>query len=117
MPHADTTTDGRRDFDFLYGDWLIHNRKLVNSADPDCAEWIEFEATGSAHPILNGLGNMDSFTVLDGPGDMAGLEGASLRLYDTARGLWRIWWMSNRVPGQLDPPVEGRWVDGESEFV
>ena len=33
------------DFDFLPGAWRIANRRLVNTLDPECTEWEEFDAT------------------------------------------------------------------------
>jgi hypothetical protein len=26
-------------FDFIYGHWRVHNRKLRDVADPNCEEW------------------------------------------------------------------------------
>jgi len=43
MAIAQTTDDGRHDFDFLFGRRRIHNRKLVDTLDPDSTEWVEFE--------------------------------------------------------------------------
>ena len=63
MAQAQTTEDGRRDFDFLFGRRRIHNRKLVDTLDLDCTDWVEFEAEGEARPILAGLGNVDRFSV------------------------------------------------------
>jgi hypothetical protein len=100
------------DFDFLPGRWHVANRRLVNTLDPDCTEWEEFEASSEARAILAGLGNIDHFRVEGGD-----YEGFSLRLFDPKDDLWRIWWSSTARPGRLDPPVEGRFGDdGRARF-
>ncbi len=101
---------GATDFDFLPGHWRVANRRLVNTLDPACDEWEEFEATSDAEAMLGGVGNLDHFHTDD-------YEGFSLRLYDPARDTWRIWWSSTARPGRLDPPVEGRFApDGTARF-
>jgi hypothetical protein len=100
------------DFDFLPGRWQVSNQRLVNTLDPGCTEWEEFEATSEARAILGGSGNIDHFHVV---GD--DYEGFSLRLFDPHDDVWRIWWSSTARPGRLDPPVEGRFTDdGRARF-
>src|SRR3954451_6996726 len=115
MTATETRTDGRHDFDFLFGRWTIHNRKLATAPEPGATEWIEFIAEGEARPILGGLGNVDSFSTADLPGSGA-YEGMTLRLFDPQADVWRIWWASTGPPGRLDPPMEGRFVDGHGVF-
>jgi hypothetical protein len=98
------------DFDFLPGEWRVHNRKLVDMLDPACDEWEEFEATSEAEAMLDGGGNLDHFFA-------PGYEGFSLRLYDPESDTWRIWWSSTARPGRLDPPVTGRFDEhGNARF-
>jgi len=91
-----------RDFDFWMGSWRVQNRylrkRLAGSED-----WVEFEATVAAHPILDGMGNEDEFRT-----DYAGgFIGMSFRFFNPTTRQWAIYWADSRRPGLLDPPVIG----------
>jgi hypothetical protein len=119
LPRMDETRtggDGRRDFDFWFGRWRIHNRRLASLQEPGCTDWVEFEATGEARPILRGLGNLDEYWAAEALPEGTPLAGTSLRLFDPETRRWRIWWASSTRPGRLDPPVEGSFVDGCGQF-
>jgi hypothetical protein len=107
--------DGRSQFDFILGRWIIHNRKLIDLTDPACDDWIEFQARSEAFPVLNGYGHVDRMYVTAGP-DGKSFEGFTLRLFDPATRLWKIWWSSTRAPGILDPPVQGRFNANRGVF-
>jgi len=113
--HVSDSNDGRHDFDFLFGDWKIVNRKLVDTTDPECDEWVEFSATSHIDPFLGGFGNVDRMWS-DAPPGGSPFEGFTLRQFDPEDQIWRIWWASSTSPGHLDPPVEGRWRDGRGTF-
>lgn len=106
-----TAPDGAHAFDFIHGRWTVHNRKLRDNTDPGCTEWVEFEGTSHAFPVLTGVGHVDRIVVPD-PADGPAFEGMTLRLFDPAEETWRIWWSSTRAPGRLDPPMSGRF-DGD----
>lgn len=97
------------DFDFLFGSWTVHNRKLRDNTDPACVEWIEFDASQTASPILNGAGNVDEMRVDD-------FVGFTLRLWSPDEQVWRIWWSATNAPGVLDEPVVGSFTDGVGRF-
>ena len=97
------------DFDFLFGSWAVHNRKIRDNTDPDCDEWIEFDAQQKASPILNGAGNVDEMWLDD-------FAGFTLRLWSPGEQLWRIWWSATNAPGVLDEPVVGSFADGVGRF-
>ena len=106
---------GTQDFDFIFGRWRVHNRKLRNVGDPACQEWVEFDAASHAFPVLQGTGHIDRMYVPDPP-DGDAFEGFTLRMFDPTAGTWSIWWSSTRVPGRLDPPVVGRFTGNHGVF-
>jgi hypothetical protein len=97
------------DFDFLFGTWNVHNRKIRDNTDPSCDEWIEFDAVQDARPILNGAGNVDEMRRDD-------FVGFTLRLWSPSEEVWRIWWSATNAPGVLDEPVVGHFADGVGRF-
>ncbi len=109
------TSGGEHDFDFIYGRWNVHNRKMRDNSDPGCDEWIEFQGTEEALPVLDGAGHIDQIHFLDPP-DGPPFVGMTLRLYDPISDTWRIWWSSTRAPGRLDPPMSGGFEDGHGVF-
>ena len=97
------------DFDFLYGEWTVHNRRLRTFfAGSD--DWYEFEATSWAQPLLGGIGNVDE---MDCPSE--GFAGATIRLQDQATREWSIYW-ADSMTGRLFPPVVGTFADGRGDF-
>ena len=104
------------DFDFIFGRWSVHNRKLVDTTDPTCTEWVEFDAVSTVAPILEGIGHTDEMVVpapVDGGPPFVGF---TLRLFDPTDETWRIWWSSTRVPGVLDTPQVGRFEGSHGTF-
>jgi hypothetical protein len=87
------------------GSWKVHNRYLRERLKGS-NDWLEFEATSVARPLLDGLGNEDEFrTDHDG-----GFIGMSFRFYDPEKDQWAIYWADTRRPGLLDAPVFGSFA-------
>ncbi|MFY9675961.1 MAG: hypothetical protein WAK13_15985 [Terriglobales bacterium] len=84
--HAESAVPGLHDFDFLFGRWQVHHRKLkhrlVNSH-----EWIEFEGTLFCQPLMGGYANVDD-TVFEVPGGT--YRGVAPRSFDAKTGQWSI---------------------------
>lgn len=109
-------TSSQHDFDFVLGDWTVRNRKLVDVTDPDCTEWVEFDATSRVGPILHGAGHTDEMTVPAPADGGPPFVGYTLRLFEPGEQVWRIWWSSTRSPGVLDTPVVGRFEGTRGVF-
>ena len=101
-----------QDFDFLFGSWKIHNRYL-KARLRGSTEWIEFEGASEVQPVLNGLGNLDSYTAVRN-GEQ--LEGMTLRLFNPANGEWSLYWADSVRAGILQPPMIGKFQGDTGEF-
>jgi hypothetical protein len=97
---------GPRAFDVLFGKWTGHHNKIRDNTDPDCTEWVEFEAEHETFPVLGGLAHIDVLSVPAGQ-PVAAFEALTVRLYDPDADTWSIYWLSSRKPGVMDPPVVG----------
>jgi hypothetical protein len=101
---------GRHDFDFLMGTWSVRSRRLRERL-AGCEEWIEFDASLTAWPLLDGYGNGDAFRADWGDG----LAGTTLRLFDPKTRLWSIYWAGKANP-VLDAPVVGAFDGDQGVF-
>jgi hypothetical protein len=98
------------DFDFFVGTWTSAQRRLrtVLTGDDD---WYEFEGFTRCWSVLDGAGNLDEVRF-----PSQGFGGVTLRLYDTERDEWSLYWASSRSGISL-PPVVGRFGgDGRGVF-
>ena len=105
-----TEHGGARDFDFLMGQWRIHNRRLRKRLEGS-NEWEEFESTCTARPLPGALGNEDELRIADAHGYV----GMSFRFFNPVTRQWAIHWADSRR-GVLDPPVVGAFTAGTGTF-
>src|SRR5579872_3019102 len=66
--------DGQHDFDFEFGHWKSHNRRLLHPL-AGLNDWVEFDADLVAQPIWEGRANMD---VLEADTPSGHLEGMTV---------------------------------------
>jgi hypothetical protein len=91
-------------FDWFVGTWTSKQRRLrdvlIGSED-----WYEFPGDHRSWSVLNGAGNFDEAMF-----PTQGFGGVTLRLYDTSRDDWSLYWASSKTGLSL-PPVVGRFGD------
>ncbi|HET6353014.1 hypothetical protein [Streptomyces sp.] len=98
------------DFDFFQGEWIVANRRLKDFLD-ERSGWEEFTAVSRASRHFDGGANFDEIAF-----PTMGFKGLTLRLYDTEREEWSLYWSNDRR-GVLDPPVVGGFgADGRGVF-
>jgi len=107
------TSNGSRDFDFLFGTWAVRHRRLkARLAGSD--EWAEFDGESTTQPTLGGAGNIEDNLIHLPEG---AYRAVALRSYDAASGRWAIWWLDGRAPHQLDVPAVGRFEGRVGTFL
>jgi hypothetical protein len=103
---AAPTAEGKPgDFDFLTGEWRIHNKFLEGNT------WIEFPGEATVVAILNGICSVEELRI-----PARNFSGMGLRLLDVEKNVWSDHWVNARsgvvaVPGQL-----GVFADGVGTF-
>jgi hypothetical protein len=112
-PQAETEErDGQHDFDFQFGRWKAHNRRLLHPLTGS-NEWVEFDSTIVARPIWGGRANMDEFEA-DTPSGH--IEGMTVRTYNPKSHQWSIYW-ANQANGVFSlPATVGKFKNGRGEF-
>src|SRR5437588_9970066 len=108
---ARTERDGQHDFDFWFGHWKVHNRRLLHPL-AGSTQWLEFDGTVLASPIWAGRANVDEFEA-DSPSGH--IEGMTVRTYDPKAHQWSIYW-SNAAKGSFEKPMIGEFKNGRGEF-
>jgi hypothetical protein len=96
-------TGNTRDFDFLYGEWKVFNRRLKRRF-AESTDWDEFEGRQRVAPYLGGVANVDEIVF-----PSKGFSGMTVRLFNSETRQWSIYWASSR-DGVLTPPVHGGFV-------
>lgn len=103
---APTTAGRPGDFDFLTGEWRIHNRFLEGD------RWIEFPGEATVVAILGGICSIEELRI-----PARNFSGMGLRLLDVEKKVWSDHWVNAKsgvvgVPGQL-----GVFENGVGTFV
>ena len=113
VAQATEERDGQHDFDFQFGSWKVHNRRLLHPLTGS-NEWVEFDGTVVARPVWGGRANMDEFEA-DAPSGH--IEGMTVRTYNAKSHEWSIYWANQRTGVVSLPATVGKFNDhGIGEF-
>jgi hypothetical protein len=112
VPARAAEHDGQHDFDFEFGSWKAHLRRLLHPLSGSNT-WVEYEGVSVVRKLWDGNANLGEFEVSSTSGH---IEGLSLRLYNPGSHQWSIYW-ANRKDGSLGtPPMVGQFKNGRGEF-
>ena len=110
-PTANAAASGQHDFDFEFGSWKAHLKRLAHPLS-GADSWVEYQGSSIVRKVWNGHANLGELEV-DGPGGH--LEGLTLRLFNPPSHQWNLYW-ANSKEGILATPTIGEFKDARGEF-
>lgn len=103
--------DAQHDFDFNFGTWKTHVRRLTHPLSGSTA-WTDYDGESVVRKIWNGRASLIELEVKGAAGH---IEGVGLRLYNPQSRQWNLNW-TNSGSGMLDWPMIGEFKNGRGEF-
>jgi hypothetical protein len=110
-PPDSEAQDGARDFDFNFGVWKTHIRRLQNPLTGSHT-WADYDGTSVVTKVWGGRA---SLLELEATGPAGHIEGVGLRLFNPRSRQWSLNWANSSDPIMTTPMV-GRFVHGQGQF-
>jgi predicted methyltransferase len=111
QPTAAAARDGSRDFDYWFGTWKEHSRRLLHPLTGS-KDWVEMDGGSVVTKIWGGHANLVEFR---GDGPNGRVELLSLRTYNPVARQWSVSFASPGV-GALSAPAVGEFRNGRGDF-
>ena len=109
-PAAPASASGSHDFDWNFGTWKTHIKRLVHPLS-NARNWDAYEGTVTVSPLLGGVANIETVDA-DGPSHIQLL---GIRTYDPRSHQWIVNG-ADRGSGSLGVPAFGAFRDGRGIF-
>jgi hypothetical protein len=107
---ADTARDGSHDFDFNFGAWHTHIRRLLHPLTSSNA-WATYDGTVTVRQALGGAANVEEVEATG----LGHLEFVNVRLYNSQTHQWSLNGASS-ADGTLGTPMFGIFSGGRGVF-
>jgi hypothetical protein len=104
--------DGQHDFDFHFGTWETHIKRLVHPLSGSTT-WVELNGTVTVRKIWNGRANLEE---IDASSDAMHLQGLTLFLYNPESHQWSQTFANINDGTLSEPPLIGEFKDGRGEL-
>jgi hypothetical protein len=107
--------DGQHDFDFDFGTWKTHTRRLQHPLTGSTT-WTEMDGVTVVQKVWDGKANL---AILESDGTNGHRELLALRLYDPQAHQWTINFATSAVGVMNSPlgrPMVGEFKDGKGVF-
>lgn len=105
--------DHQHDFDFEFGDWQAHIRRLLHPLSGS-DEWVDLYGPSIVRKVWNGRANLGEID-LTGTDGKTHIQGISFRLYNPQARQWNIYWAS-ASDGTLTSPLIGAFQNSSGDL-
>ena len=102
---------GSHDFDFAFGTWKTHIRRLKDPLS-GANEWVEYDGTHTVRKVWNGRANLGE---LEADGPAGRIEALSPRYFNPETRLWSVSYSTPRE-GSVSGALVGEFKNGRGEF-
>ena len=110
-PSGSELPDGAHDFDFNFGVWKTHIRRLQHPLTGS-RTWVDYDGTSVVSKVWGGRASLFE---LEATGSAGHIEGVGLRLYNPRSHQWSLN-RTNSTDGVMTTPMIGRFYHGEGQF-
>ena len=110
-PASRRSAPGEHDFDFAFGTWQTHIRRLKDPLSGS-NDWVEYDGTHSVRQVWNGRANLGE---LEADGQAGHLQALSTRYFNPQTHLWSVSYGTPR-DGNLSRALVGEFKNGHGEF-
>jgi hypothetical protein len=107
-----SSSDGQHDFDFHFGTWSTHIKRLLHPLSGSDA-WVELNGTVTVRKIWDGKANLEE---IDASNDKMHLQGLTLFLYNPQSHQWSQTFADVNDGTLGDRPLVGDFKNGRGEF-
>jgi hypothetical protein len=104
--------DGQHDFDFLFGQWKVHSRRLLHPLTGS-NEWVEIDGASVVRPIWEGRGTIEEYEAV---GPSGHVDGLTVQTYSPTSHQWSIYFTNSKNGAFSLPPTVGKFTNGRGEF-
>lgn len=108
---ASESPDGAHDFDFNFGEWKTHIRRLEHPLTGSHT-WADYDGSSVVSKVWGGRASLFE---LEATGPAGHIEGVGLRLYNPQSHQWSLNW-ANSTDGAMTTPMVGRFDHGQGQF-
>jgi hypothetical protein len=104
--------DGQHDFDFHFGIWETHIKRLVHPMSGSTT-WVELNGTVTVRRIWDGRANLEE---IEASNATMHFQGLTLFLYSPESHQWNQTFANINDGSLSEPPLIGEFKDGRGEF-